>query len=93
MNTAIISTKEIRNDLEGFLKRLKHGQKIQVLYRSKPLVTLMAQEEHDAYLSENAGTHTAAVHSVNFIKSLPYRKPVFDVNKSFKELYKDTQTL
>lgn len=93
MITAIISTKEIRNDLEGFLKRLKHGQRIQVIYRSKPLVTLMAQDEHDAYLTMNAGTHTAAVHSINFVKSLPHRQPVFNAHKSFKELYNDTQTL
>ena len=93
MNTVIISTKEIRNDLEGFLKKLKHGQRIQVMYRSKPLVTLMAQEEHDAYLAVNAGTHSAAIHSVDFVKGIPHRQPVFDAHKSFKELYNDTQTL
>lgn len=93
MKTVTISTKEIRNDLEGFLKKLKHGQTIQVMYRSKPLVTLAAQEEHDAYLAANAGTPAAAKHSVRFIKDLTPREPVFDAHKSFKELYDDTQAL
>lgn len=93
MKTTLISTKEIRNDLEGFLKKLKHGQTIQVMYRSKPLVTLAAQEEHDAYLAANAGTSSAAKHSVSFVKSLVQRKPTFAAHKSFKELYDDTQTL
>jgi hypothetical protein len=93
MKTTLISTKEIRNDLEGFLKKLKHGQTMQVMYRSKPLVTLKAQEEHDAYLNTNAGTSNAAKHSVNFVKSLARREPTFDSHKSFKELYENTQVL
>jgi antitoxin (DNA-binding transcriptional repressor) of toxin-antitoxin stability system len=88
-----ISTKEIRNDLEGFLRKLKSGQTVRVMYRSKPLVTLAAQEKHDAFLSSNAGTHQAAMHSVAFAKSLSKRKPSFDAHKSFKELYEDTQAL
>jgi len=88
-----ISTKEIRNDLEGFLKSLKHGQTIQVMYRSKPLVTLAAQQAQDAYLTENAGTPKAALHSINFVKNLADRKPSFDSHKSFKELYNNSQSL
>ena len=93
MKTISISTKEIRNDLEGFLKKLKYGQTIQVMYRSKPLVTLAAREEHDAYLNANAGTTNAAKHSIGFIKGLAKREPTFDAHKSFKELYDDTQAL
>jgi antitoxin (DNA-binding transcriptional repressor) of toxin-antitoxin stability system len=93
MKTVTISTKEIRNDLEGFLRKLKHGQRIQVMYRSRPLVTLAAQEEIDAYLAEDAGTRSAAIHSVKFVKNLPQREPVFNANKSFKELYDVTRVL
>lgn len=93
MKTVTISTKEIRNDLEGFLKKLKNGQTIQVMYRSKPLVTLAAKEEHDAFLNSQAGSHLAAVNSIAFTKALSSRKPNFDSNKSFKELYDDTQKL
>jgi antitoxin (DNA-binding transcriptional repressor) of toxin-antitoxin stability system len=93
MKITTISTKEIRNDLEGFLKRLKDGQTIQVLYRSKPLVTLMAKDDTDIYLAKDAGSLAAAKHSVRFVKSLPKRYPAFDPDKDFKELYDETQTI
>ena len=93
MKTVTISTKEIRNDLEGFLRKLKNGQTIQVMYRSQHLVTLAAQEEHDALLSSNAGSHHAAVNSIAFTKGLSSRNPNFDAHKSFKDLYDDTQTI
>jgi|GEM_PF-934281 len=93
MKTIIISTKEIRNDLKGFLKRLKSGQTIQVMYRSKPLVTVSAKYEKDAYLTEDAGSPMAAQRSVSFVRSLPARKPTFDSRKSFRELYDETQSL
>ena len=93
MNTATISTKEIRNDLEGFLKKLKNGQVIQVMYRSKPLVTLAARDEVDAYLAKDAGSPAAAKRNVRFVKTLTRRPVVFDPKKSFKDLYDDTQTL
>jgi len=89
----IISTKEIRNDLEGFLKELKSGQTFQVIYRSKPLVTLAAKEPVDEYTAKDAGTPAAAKRSIEFVKRLPPRKPTLDPNKSFKELYEETQTL
>lgn len=93
MKTILISTKEIRNDLEGFLKRLKSGQTIQVMYRSKPLVTLAAKNETDTYLSKDAGTPAALRRSINLAKRLDQRHPVLDPNKSFKELYEETQVL
>jgi hypothetical protein len=88
-----ISTKEIRNDLEGFLQKLKNGQVIQVMYRSRPLVILTAKDEADAYLAIDAGTPKAAKRSVKFVRSLPDRKIKFDQNKSFKELYNETQDI
>ncbi|MHB8442911.1 MAG: hypothetical protein ACYDAS_00880 [Patescibacteria group bacterium] len=91
MDTITISTKEIRNDLEGFLKKLKYGHVIKVLYRSKPLVTIASQDIKDAYLADDAGGVVAARRSVRFVRNLPKRKPMFDSQKSFKELYKDTK--
>lgn len=93
MRVKTISTKEIRNDLEGFLRRLKNGQTIQVMYRSKPLVTLTSKEESDAYTTEDAGTVTAAKRNVAFVRSLPKRKVNFEPNKSFKELYNETKKI
>ena len=41
MNQAdTINAKEIRQDLEGFLRRIKTGKPITVIYRSKPYVTI-----------------------------------------------------
>lgn len=93
MKTITLNTKEIRNDLKGFLKRLKKGQTIRVMYRSKPLVTLVAKQENDPLLQSDAGTPRAAKRSVQFIRKLPKRKPTFDSQKSFKELYEETQEL
>lgn len=91
MKTLTISTKEIRDDLEGFLKRLKGGQTIQVMYRSRPLVTLTAQIEQDAYEASDAGTPAAIRRSVRLAQSLDHRQPVLDPDKSFIELYEETR--
>ena len=95
MKTILINTKEIRNDLEGFLKKLKNGQTIQVIYRSKPLVTLTAktEEDADAYEAKDAGTPSAVGRRINLAKELDKRRPVLDPHKSFKELYEETQIL
>ncbi|HSH18756.1 MAG TPA: hypothetical protein VK978_05230 [Candidatus Saccharimonadales bacterium] len=90
MKMITISTKEIRQDLEGFLRKLKQGQAIQVLHRSKPLVTVVAQNQQEPYLADDAGTPAAARRSARFVRSLPERKPVLDPHKSFKELYDET---
>ena len=93
MKTTTISTKEIRNDLEGFLKKLKNGETLQVMYRSKPLVTLAAKDGADAYLNVDAGSQAAAKRNVSFVRSLPNRPTVLDPKKSFKELYNESQSL
>lgn len=93
MKTVTISTKEIRNDLEGFLQKLKQGQTFQVIYRSKPLVTVVAKEDVDTYLAPDAGTPAAGRRSVHFVRQLPHRPRVFDPNKSFKDLYDETEEI
>ncbi len=93
MKTTTISTKEIRNDLEGFLRKLKSGQTIQVLYRSKPFVTVAAKNGVDPYQKDDAGSPVAARRNVKFVKSLRDRPVVFSPSKNFKELYEDSQSL
>ncbi len=93
MNIQTISTKEIRNDLEGFLRRLRQGQVLQVLYRSKPLVTLAAQDTIDPYLAADAGSPSAGQRSARRIRGLPPRPTTFDSRKSFKALYDETRPL
>lgn len=88
-----ISAKEIRNDLEGFLKKLKSGQTFQVMYRSRPIVTLVAKEQLDEFTAKDAGTPAAIKRSIELAKKLDHGHPVLDPNKSFKELYEETQTL
>lgn len=93
MQTVVMSTKEIRNDLEGFLRSLKKGHTISVIYRSKPLVTVVAKEEQDNFLKSDAGQPSAAKRSVRFVRSLPPRPVSLDPNKSFKQLYQETHQL
>lgn len=88
-----ISTKEIRNDLKGFLTSLKNGQTIRVIHRSKPLVTLVAKADEDAYEAPDAGTHAAAKRSIALAKKLSERSTTLDPHKSFKQLYEETRTL
>jgi len=90
MSMAIISTKEIRNDLVGFLRSLKNGQTYQVMHRSKPLVRVAAKEEK-VYTASDAGTHDAIMRSIAVADSLRGRKTTLDPNKSIKELYEETQ--
>lgn len=90
MKTTSISTKEIHNDLFGFLLKFKNGHTIQVMYRSKPLVTLTAKDTYNTYLTEDAGTPNALKRSIEFINSLPERPVIFDSKKSFKKLYEET---
>ena len=96
MKTILISTKEIRNDLEGFLKKLKSGQTFQVMYRSKPLVRIAAEEERDEFTASDAGTPAAMKRSAELAMKINHERggrSAFDPHKSFKELYEETQTL
>jgi len=93
MSDITLSTKEIRSDLEGFLKRIKRGQTIKVLHRSKELVTLTAKDEDDSMLAKDAGTRAAALRSIVLARKLSNSKPKLDPNKSIKELYRETQKL
>lgn len=92
MSTTIISTKEIRNDLVGFLRSLKNGQSYQVMHRSKPLVRVTADEQK-TFTAPDAGTPDAAKRSIALVRSLEGRKSTLDPNKSIKELYEETMTL
>ena len=96
MKTTLISTKEIRNDLKGFLKKLKSGQTFQIMYRSKPLVIIAAKEEKDEFTAPDAGTPAAIRRSIKLADKLNrerHGRPTLDPNKSIKELYEETQAL
>jgi antitoxin (DNA-binding transcriptional repressor) of toxin-antitoxin stability system len=90
MRTTLISTKEIRNDLVGFLRALKNGQTFQVMHRSKPLVRISAEEDK-VFTAPDAGTHAAILRSISLADSLRDRTPTLDPHKSIKDLYEETQ--
>ena len=89
-----INAKEIRQDLIGFLRRVKSGQPITVIYRSKPFVTINDSAEHSANPSPagpEPGSPEAVAKSLVYAKQLRSgRKSVFDPNKSIKELYAES---
>lgn len=94
MQNDTISAKEIRQDLIGFLRRIKAGNPITVIYRSKPLVTVTREAAHG---HENTtaelmpGSPEAVARSLAYAKQLRKdRKPVLDPHKSIKQLYAET---
>lgn len=88
------NTKQIRQDLVGFLRSLSDGQPVTVLYRSRPLVTITAEAPELSHQSPDAGTPTAIRRSLKLVAGLRAKQTTrFDANKSFKELYDETRTL
>jgi antitoxin (DNA-binding transcriptional repressor) of toxin-antitoxin stability system len=63
-----INAKEIRQDLEGFLRRVKTGKPITVIYRSKPYVTINAPSNH--LTNERPGSALSVKRSIATAKLL-----------------------
>ncbi len=87
------NTKLIRQDLVGFLRSLSDGQPVTILYRSKPLVTLVAEPPEPTYQAADAGTPAAIRRSLALVRNLTPRPVQLDPHKSFKELYDETRSL
>ncbi len=87
------NTKQIREDLVGFLRSLGDGQPVTILYRSRPLVTITAEPAGPAYQAPDAGTPAALKRSIQLIRGLQPRPTRLDPSKSFKELYNETRPL
>jgi len=86
--TDLISAKEIRQDLVGFLRLVKSGRPLTVIYRSKPFVTINYGTVSTPSNDLLPGTPEAVAKSLAYAKRLRSgRKPVLDPNKSIKELY------
>jgi antitoxin (DNA-binding transcriptional repressor) of toxin-antitoxin stability system len=91
MQNDTISAKEIRHDLIGFLRRLKKGQPITVIYRSKPLVTVISKSDTPESQASIPGSPEAVARSLAYARQLRKgRKPVLDPSKSIKALYAET---
>ena len=91
MQNDTISAKEIRQDLIGFLRRIKSGPPITVIYQSKPLVTVTRQITVSNKAEALPGSPEAVARSLAFAKKLRTgKKTMLDPNKSIKELYAET---
>lgn len=85
-----ISTKQIRTDLIGFLRRLQQGEKITVIHRSKPLVTLSNTNEPGKKTEQEfmPGSPEALSRSARLMEEHNKNRPVkLDPKKSIKDLY------
>ena len=85
MNT--ISTKQIRSDLVGFLRRLQQGEKITVIHRSTPIVTLSSTDVRSE--QEFApGSPAAVLRAIRFAQEFEKEHPsTLDPHISYKEQY------
>ena len=86
-----ITTKKIREDLQGFLQKIQQGEQFTVLYRSRPLVQIgkiSTQEQgHDQNIP---GSPEAIKHSLLIAETLRNRSNnILDQKKSSKELYSE----
>ena len=92
MNTHnTINAKEIRNDLVGFLSRIKSGRPLTVIYRSKPFVTINSQPVATPSGAPVPGSPVAVNRALDHAKRLRSgRQSVLGNTKSIKELYAET---
>jgi prevent-host-death family protein len=82
-----ITAKELRDDLQNVVRRAQAGERIRVTYRSQPAFTLVPAKQPKR--QPEPGSPEAMQ---QFLKRVESRrkhtgKPVFDPNKSIKELY------
>jgi prevent-host-death family protein len=84
MNT--ITAKELRDNLDQIVKRVRRGEPIRVTYRSKAAFTLQPEKPSGSLLP---GSAEAMKKFLEEARKLRYSKKhsVFDSNKSAKELY------
>jgi prevent-host-death family protein len=85
-----ISAKELRDNLENIVERLRAGERIRVTYRSKPAFTL---EPEFSDSDRPAPGSSEAID--NFVSRVDDRRTKiteshFDPSKSIKELYHDS---
>lgn len=79
-----ISVQEVRKDPLGFLRQIKKGKKMTVIYHSKPFATVMSadkQPNNQARNTKRMLEYAALARSSAKIK--------LDATKSYKELYSE----
>ncbi|MEK9195914.1 MAG: type II toxin-antitoxin system prevent-host-death family antitoxin [Patescibacteria group bacterium] len=83
-----ITAKELRDNLETYVKRTSRGESIKVTYRTKPAFILQPVEP---VTTVSPGSKEAMKNFVNKTRTLRISKnqPNLDPNKSTKELYQE----
>jgi prevent-host-death family protein len=81
-----ITAKELRDNLEEYVKRTKRGESIKVTYRSKPAFTLLPEKSTNSVLPGSKKAMKIFLEETRKLRNSK-RQSVFDPNKSVKELY------
>jgi prevent-host-death family protein len=88
-----ITAKELRDNMDSVVRRVRAGERIRVTYRSKPAFTLEPQradaKTKSALKKPEPGSPEAMQQFLQSVAShrRHIKKSVFDPNKSIKELY------
>ena len=85
-----ITAKNLRDNLDEIVKRVRYGESIRVTYRSKS--AFMIQPDNTENMSARPGSQAAMrdyIQQVCEINKLP-RHSRLDASKSIKELYRET---
>ncbi len=82
-----IKAKDLRDNLDSIVKRVRQGESIRVTYRSKPAFTL--QPDIPKRTGPEPGTPLAIEHFIQSAQNMRRNaeKVVLDPKKSIKELY------
>lgn len=87
-----ISAKELRDNLDSVVRRVRAGERIRVTYRSKPAFILKPEQQTSVGGRSTKPKPGSPEAMQRFIHRVEQRrkhtgKPVFDPSKSIKELY------
>lgn len=86
-----ITMQEVRRDVPGFLKRVAAGERLTVIYHSKPLVTVKNDQDESMAGKLTPGSPEAVRRSVAAAaEARAQARPLLDPNKSIKQLYAET---
>ncbi len=83
-----ITAKELRDNLEDYVKRTRRGESIKVTYRSKPAFTLQPEKPSGALMPGSKEAMRRFVEETRKLRNSK-KQSAFDPKKSIKELYHD----
>jgi len=86
MNT--ITAKELRDNLDQIVKRVRRGESIKVTYRSKAAFTLQPEQPSPSLLPGSVPAMKKFSVEVRKLRNSK-KQPTFNPNKSTKELYNE----